>query len=95
MKLDVYETGISDHHKMIFSVLRKLNFYCCYKKYDKNSFNKALQNKISQPDVSFAEILEIFQLTLDAFAPYKRTKIRCYNNPFMTESFRKINVQKL
>lgn len=23
MKLDVYETGISNHHEMIFSVLRK------------------------------------------------------------------------
>ena len=44
------------------------------KEYDKNSFNKALQNKISKPDLSFEEFLEIFQSTLDVFAPYKQKR---------------------
>ena len=37
-----------------------------------NSFNKAFQNKISQPDLSFEQFLGMFQSTLDAFAPYKQ-----------------------
>ena len=94
MKLDVFKTGISDHHKMIFSVLRKtfskdkrkIVFYCCYKKHDQNSFKEALQNKILQ--LSFEEFREIFQLTLEAFAPYKQKKIKYNNKSFMTKSLR-------
>ena len=64
----MYITGISDHLKIILSVLRKsfakgkpkTVFYCCYKKYNQNSFNKALQKKISQLDLSFEEFLGIF-----------------------------------
>ena len=82
MKSDVYEIGISDHQKMIFSVLRKTFakrkaktvFYRCGKKYDKNSFNIAIQNKISEPDLSFEEFLEIFQSTLNAFAPLSKKR---------------------
>ena len=59
MKQDVYETSILDHHTNIFSVLRKTFakckpktiFYRCYEKYDQNSLNKALQKKISQPEL--------------------------------------------
>ena len=94
MKSDVYETGISDHQKMIFSILRKTFakgkpktvFYRCY---DQNYFNEALENKISKPDLSFEEFLEIFQSTLDAFAPYKQKMIRCNNNPFMPKCLKK------
>ena len=68
MKLNVYAIGISDHHKMIFLVLReifaigklKIVFYRWCKKYDQDSINKALQNKISQPDLQFEEFHEIF-----------------------------------
>ena len=82
---------------MIFSVSRKTFpkgkpetvFYCCYKKYDENSFNKALQNKISKPDLSFEKLREIFQSTLDTFASYKQKKIRTNKNLFMTEKFRR------
>ena len=42
---------------MIFLVLRKIYT------------NEALQNKISEPDLSFEKFVEIFQSTLDAFAP--------------------------
>ena len=47
----------------------KTVFYGCYKKYDQNSFNEVLENKILQPDLSFEQFLEIFQSTLEAFAP--------------------------
>ena len=68
MKLNVYERGISDHHKMFFLVFRKIfakgkpntaSYRCC-KKCDQNSFNKALLNKFSQPGLSFEEFHENF-----------------------------------
>ena len=65
MRSDVYETGISDHHKMIISVLMKTFakgkpktlFYCCYKNFDQDSFNEARKNRIS---LSFEKKIEIF-----------------------------------
>ena len=50
----------------------KTVFDRCYNKFDQNSFNEALQNKISQTDLSFEQFLEIFQSNLDAFVPYKQ-----------------------
>ena len=55
MKSDVYETGITAYHKIIFSGLRKTFakgksksvFYRYCKNYDQNSFKEAFQNKIS------------------------------------------------
>ena len=82
MKSDVYETGISDHHKMIISVLRKTFakgktktvFYRCYKNFDQDSFNETLNRRISLSNLSFEKFFEIFQSTLDFFAPYKQKK---------------------
>ena len=68
MKSHVYETGISEKEKPLLKVNQKLLLYRCYKKYDHNSFSKVLQNKISQPYLSFKQFLEIFQPMLDAFA---------------------------
>ena len=51
MKSDTCETGLSDHHKMVYSFLRK-NFakgkpktiYCrCFKNFDQNKFNDVLK----------------------------------------------------
>ena len=50
----------------------KTVFYRCYNKFDQDSFNEALQNKISQTGLSFEQFLEIFQSNLDAFVPYKQ-----------------------
>ena len=44
MKSNMCETGISDHYRMIFSVLRR-NKISCYKKYDQISFNKHLKTR--------------------------------------------------
>ena len=80
MRSDVYETGISVHHKMIISVLRKILakgkpktvFYRCYKNFDQDSFDETLKNRISLPNLSFDNFSQIFQSTLDFFAPYKQ-----------------------
>ena len=79
MHEDVYETGISDHYKMIISVLwktfdkgkTKTLFYRCYKNFDQDSFNETLKNRISLPNLPFENFFEIFQSTLDSFAVYK------------------------
>ena len=65
MTLDVYETGISDHHKMIISVLRKnfakgkpkTVFYRCYKIFDQDSFNETLENRNSLTNLSFEQFV--------------------------------------
>lgn len=87
----MYEAGISDHYKTIFSVLiktfakskRKIVFYRCYKKHDQNSFKEAIQNKMLIPNLSFEQLHEIFWTTLDAFASYMQKKIRYKNNPLI------------
>ena len=96
MKLDVYETGISDLRKMIISVLRKTFakgkpktvFYHCYKNFDQDSLNETLNSRISLPNLSFEKVFEILPSTLDFFGPYRQKKIRYNNNPFMTKRLR-------
>ena len=55
---------------------QRLLLYRCYKKYDHNFFSKEPQNKISQPDLSFKQFLEIFQPMLAAFALYAQKEKR-------------------
>ena len=72
----VYETSITIHHKLTFSVLRKIVakgkaktvLYRCCKRNDQKSFNKGLQNKISQANLE--NFFDIFYSTLDVFGPY-------------------------
>ena len=81
MKYDTCETGLSNHHKMVHSFLRKTFakgkpktiYYQCYKNFEQNKFNKELKKRISI-DLSFEAFLEIFQSTLARFTPYKQKK---------------------
>ena len=65
---------------MIILVLRKTFpkgkpktvFYRCYKIFDQGSFNETLKNRISLHSLLFETIFEIFQSTLDCFAPCKK-----------------------
>ena len=95
MKSDTCETGLSDHHEIVYSFLRKTFakgkpktiYYRCFN-FEQNKFNEELKKRISI-DLSFEAFLEIFQSTLDRFAPYKQKKVRYNNNPFMTKQLRK------
>ena len=79
MKPDVYETGIWDDQEMIISVIRKTFtrgkpktvFYRCYRNFDEDSFNETLNSRISLTNLSFETFFEIFQSTLNFFAPCK------------------------
>ena len=81
MKSDICETGLLDHHKMVHSFLRKIFakvkpktiYDRCFKNFEQNKFNEELKKRISI-DLSFEAFLEIFQSTLDRFAPYKPKK---------------------
>ena len=89
MKLDVYETGISDHHKMIFSILwnnfakgkPKIVFYRCYKKVR----SKLFQQSISKQDEALQNLIchlkNFLRYLSHAFPPYHCVKcvhIRSY-----------------
>ena len=96
MKCDTCETGPSDHHKMVYSFLRKTFAkgkpkticYRCFKNFQQNKFNEEMKKRISN-NLSFEAFLEIFQSTLDRFAPSKHDKVWYNNNPFKTEQLRK------
>ena len=81
MKTGTHETGLSDHHKMVYSFLRKTSAkgkpkticYRCFKNFEQNKFNEEFKKRILI-DQSFEAFLEIFQSTLDRFAHYKYKK---------------------
>ena len=92
MKSDVYEIDISEHRKMIISVLRKTFAkgkpktvsYRCHENVDPNSLNETLNSRTSLPNLLFENFFDIFQSTLNFFAFCKQKKIRYNNNSFMT-----------
>ena len=92
MKSNVYETDISDHRKMIISLLRKTFAkgkpktvsYRCHKNVDPNFLNETLNSRTSLPNLLFEIFFDIFQSTLNFFASCKQKKIRYNNNSFMT-----------
>ena len=55
MKTPTFETGVSDHHKLIGTVLRstfakgkpKKMFYRCYRNFDNKKFEKELQKQLA------------------------------------------------
>ena len=69
IKSETCEAGLSDHHKMVHSFLRKAFakvkpktiYYWCFKNLELNNFFEELKKRI-------------FQSTLDIFAPYKEKK---------------------
>ena len=70
MKTLTFETGVSDHHKLIDTMLRstfakakpKKMFYRCYKNFDNKKFQEELQKQLSQ-----CLILNHFNLHLKSF----------------------------
>ena len=85
MKLMALETGISDHYKLIMTILRstfakgkpKNFYYRCYKKFNFEQFQMELKEKLDEiSNNSFDIFLEEFEICLDKFAPLKEKKIR-------------------
>ena len=91
-------TGLSDYHKMVVTVLRKtfqraqpkVVSYRDYKNFDNELFKSSLQNalnEINRPD--YIKFKEVFLETLNKDSPVKQKTIRGNHAPYMTKGLRK------
>ena len=96
MKTLTFETGVSDHCKLIGTMLRsifakrkpKKMFYRCYRNIENKKIEEELQEQIpSVPDIESFQFT--FKVILNQFAPLKQKLIRNNNQPFMTKTLRK------
>ena len=93
-----FETGFSDFHHMIYTILKsrytklppKTIRYRDYKKYSEDQFCNELSFNLAQesPD-SIESFTELFDKTLDNHAPFKTVVIRGNNKPHMSKTLRK------
>ena len=91
-----FETGLSDHHKFIGTMLRstfakgkpKKIFYRCYKNCDNEKFEEELKKHLSSV-LDFESFHLAFKTTLDRFVPLKQKVVRNNNQPFVTKTLRK------
>ena len=94
------ETGISDFHKMVVTVMKthykkqkaKTIQYRNYKHFHEQSFNFELNSELLKIDINNAELKEfneIFLKVLDKHAPRKQKYIRANNSNYITKALRK------
>ena len=98
MKSTTFETGLSDRHKLIITILRKTiskrnskkMFYRDYKRFDQKKFETELKLKLnSETNLSYSNFQAVFLEILNKIAPVKVKVLRFNNNVFMTKSLRK------
>ena len=98
MKCTTFETGFSDHHKLITTILRKTisngnskkMFYGDYKRFDQKKFETELKLKLnSQTNLSYPTFQAVILEILNKVAPVRAKVLRFSNNAFMTKSLRK------
>ena len=94
------ETGISDHHKMVVTVMKiytekqkpiKIN-YRSYKNFDLHAFNDDLKNALEQydkPHMRYDDFKSIFMKIFDKYSPSKTKILRGNNAPFMSKTLSK------
>ena len=99
-KTTTVETGLSDFHKMVVTVL-KTTFpkqgptvinYRNYKKYNENVFKSDLREelqRIEPLDLNYSSFETAFDRVLDKHAPIKKKYVRANDKPFMTRALRK------
>ena len=91
------ETGLSDHHKMIITVLKSnykkrdplLVNYRSYKKFDENLFRNELANTLENligENMGYDEFKNVFMKTLNLHAPMKKKTVRGNNAQFMNHT---------
>ena len=94
------ETGISDFHKTVVTVLKvfykkqkpKTIQYRKYDSFNNDSFREELNNELLNVDLNNAELSEFtetFVFLLDKYAPRKQKYIRANNANFMAKRLRK------
>ena len=99
MKSATFETGLSDHHKLITTILRKTiskgnskkMFYRDYKRFDQKKFETELKLKLnSKTNLSYSTFQAVFLDILNKVAPVKVKVLRFNSNAFMTKSLKKL-----
>ena len=107
-KTSIFETGTSDHHKLIISFFRsyftripsKTIEYRKHKTFDKSKFlhdldQELLKGAIYQNNEEMCSIFtRIFQNVLNKHAPLKQKKVRGNHAPFMTKDLSKAIINK-
>ena len=96
----VIETGLSDFHRMIVTVMKstyqkllpKIKSYRCYKKFDNDRFRECLSHNFSEADLvdnDLGGFLKLCINTLNKEVPLKKKAIRGNNLPFMNKELSK------
>ena len=101
----VLETGLSDFHLLTFSVLKttyrkrppKVIIYRDFKKYSPDSFQKDLESKLCNVDLSKLsndDFNSLLMSLVNLHAPQKRKYLRGNDQPFMTKELRKEHMKR-
>ena len=96
----VFETGLSDFHKLTTTVLRryfpklkpKVIIYRDYQNFRNDEFRAELDNELLKHDlnnIEYQHFLNIFTETLNSYAPMKQKYIRANQGKFMTKHLHK------
>ena len=94
------ETGLSDHHKMVLTVLKTyfkkieptIITIRDYKRFNDNFFRRDLihnLDKIDKPLMIYEDFKQVFVSVLDVHAPIKERGVRGNNAPFMNKTLSK------
>ena len=95
---NTFEAGISDHHKLVSTILKsgsfkgtpKIKIYRSYKKFELENLNRILKDKLEKlPNHPYAEFEKVFLKELNIHVPLKKKVLRHNNNAFMTKELRK------
>ena len=95
---NTFETGLSDHHKLICTILKSGGFkgapiekiYRSYKTFDVDQFQEILKIKLENiKNKRYGDFEAVFLKELNKHAPLKKKFLRHNNNPFMTKNLRK------
>ena len=95
---DTFETGLSDHHKLISTILKSGGFkgkpkekiYRSYRQFNSEGFKKDLEFRLNHLTSSSYDAFETtFLKELNRHAPLKKKILRHNNNCFMTKELRK------
>ena len=90
-----FETGMSDHHKMVYTIFKTKHIklspkyikYRCYKNYSEESFKLDLACSI-RDQTDFAKFEQIFEDTLNKYAPFKSKIVRANNTSHMNKTLK-------
>ena len=98
MKTSTFETGISDFHALITSIMKmtytkgnpNIKLYRDYKHFNNVNFEEEIHSKFRDiPNITYDIFEETYLKVLDNHAPIKKKILRSNENPFMTKALRK------